>query len=82
METSWFGKLIRRPSPTMHQGGVGEASHLLLRASIGSQVTRRQASSEGVLISNDTKHRVIDVCNVFPFRRTRIKSNSSQETNF
>lgn len=51
----------------MHRGGVGDTSHLL-RATVGTQVPRRQASSEVVLISDDTKHRVIDVCDVFPFR--------------
>lgn len=52
----------------MRWGRAGEASHLLLWATIGSQVPRGQALSESVLISNDTKYRVIDDCNVFPFR--------------
>lgn len=52
----------------MRWGRAGEASHLLLWATIGSQVPQGQALSESVLISNDTKYRVIDDCNVFPFR--------------
>lgn len=82
VETSWFGKLIRRSLPVMHWGGVREASHIYLQATLGSQVPHRQASSEGVLISSDAKHRVIDVCYILHFRWTRIKSSSSQETNF
>lgn len=68
-ETLWKpAGLGRRPSPVMRWGRAGEASHLLLWATIGSQVPQGQALSESVLISNDTKYRVIDDCNVFPFR--------------
>lgn len=49
---------------------------------LGSLVPHWQASSEVVLISSDAKHRIIGVCDIFHFRWTRIKSNSSQETNF
>lgn len=52
----------------MHWGGVGEASQVCLQVALGNQVPHWQASSEGILISSDAKHRVIDVCNVFHFR--------------
>lgn len=52
----------------MHRGECWGSRPPSLVTAIGSQVSHRQGLSQGVLISDDTKHRAVDIYDVFPFR--------------